>query len=153
MHRLVWRSAIRPLLPTVLEVQGWPFPQYRKECFEIIWHCRNPNLSTTHLCFETNWSWFELDRTLLGNVGATPDLHSPQVLNKSYSARYVLILSAPRLIRRECFSSATFASKPRKSANHASIFTLRLKRRRPVHFAMYMSPPCCSTYHALRHKA
>lgn len=77
------------------------------------------NSLTPHLCFEIDRPRLELSCTLFGNVCATLHLHSLQVLNNIYSARYALRQLAPQLMGQKRYSSPAFASKPGKSASHA----------------------------------
>lgn len=81
--------------------------------------------STLHPRVVTSRTRLELDYKSLNNVVATPDLHSPQVLNSINSTCYALRLSAPQFMLRERYLSATFASKPDNSASHTSRELLR----------------------------
>lgn len=76
--------------------------------------------STPHLGFEINRPWLELESISLGNVGATLDFHSQQILTSANSASHASRLSSPWLMLLERYSSAIFASKPGKSANYLS---------------------------------
>lgn len=91
--------------------------------FSIVTWLKSP--STLHLWVIINWTRLELSSTLFGSVPANQNLHLPQVLNNTNSINFLLRLSAPRLIHRECYLSPTFASKPSRPASYTPWYYLR----------------------------
>lgn len=73
-----------------------------------------------HLCIEIYWPCFELDCMLLGKIAATIDIYYHSFWTTFAPQSYASRLSATRVMRREHYSSETFALKPGERISRAS---------------------------------
>lgn len=128
MHRHVYRLEIKTEPTTTEKLQGLHFQQLYETRVWFTRHSRKVYDMSLRTAFSSDclmisnivhfvsmqWDESAPPRSrfyVAQQYSATSDHHSRQDLNKTYSIIYALRLLASRLGRRDCYSSATFASK------------------------------------------